>query len=171
MGQSSYITIQVKPTFAFDPYFECLTHILQICSKMRPRGGHFCRVFSSTIWPPRGGSFVCAVLEANLLLFALRFSRYANKFFYAIFFLTKIFYMLNFFLPHKFFYAKNFVTQIFFDQKILLRKIFLTQNFFLRNFFFTQIFFTQKFFLRKIFFYTKIFLTQNFFYAKFFFTK
>ena len=31
-----YITIQVKPTFAFDPYFECPPHLLLICSKMRP---------------------------------------------------------------------------------------------------------------------------------------
>ena len=31
-----YITIRVKPSFAFDPYFECPPHLLQICSKMRP---------------------------------------------------------------------------------------------------------------------------------------
>ena len=31
-----YITIRVKPTFAFDPYLECPLHLLQICSKMKP---------------------------------------------------------------------------------------------------------------------------------------
>ena len=35
-SEEIYITIQVKPTFAFDPYFQCPPHLLQICSKMRP---------------------------------------------------------------------------------------------------------------------------------------
>ena len=36
MDNHTYIMIRVKPTFAFDPYFECPPHLLQICSKMRP---------------------------------------------------------------------------------------------------------------------------------------
>ena len=36
MSRIAYITIRVKPTFAFAPYFELLPHFLPIYSEMRP---------------------------------------------------------------------------------------------------------------------------------------